>query len=366
MSLLLLLTLSFSEPIRFIKPEGASFAGRTEFVLETDYPADAIIGIEILVNGQSAHYFEEAPYTTDLDLSYYPQGNLTLTAILYLYEGEEYRTQIKGRNFADFIRENVHLVRIPVMVQDPLGADRYQLQDFEIFEDGKPQQSEFLLSEDKPLELVVLLDLSGSMEKRVFLLRRGVTTMIECLKPGDSIQIIGFNHRVFEISPPSTDLAEATTKLSLLEAQGSTNLYGALWSGLKSLRKSNQRRALVIFTDGRHELDQEEDPYEKKMEDCTDLAREIGIPIYTMGLGFGYDPAVLRELAEATGGKAFVYIKPKMIHKAFETIGRELRHQYLLCYYSKTTKSGWYDINVKIRENPDLDLRYPKKLYFNK
>ncbi len=362
----LLFSFAFQDGLKFVHPVDTTFAGETTFVLETNAPADDILGLEMWINDLSAHYFEEPPFEVTLDLSDYPEGPIVIRAELSLFEDRKHTAELKGENFTSYLEEDVLLVRVPVMVQTEAGLAQTNVDErrFELREEGQPQKLAHIYDEQHPLNLVVLLDMSGSMQRRVVILRQGVLRLLDLLRPGDSIQLIGFNHQVFEICPPETDMGVVRKKLYLIEADGYTNLYGAVWSGIKSAAKSKSRRALILFTDGEHEMEGQEDPYEKTLEDCVDLAREKGVPVYAMGMGAGISPEVLETLSNQTGGKPFLMRRPKAIRDAFQTIGEELRHQYLLCYYSPSKKSGWHHIAVAVEGVPEDRLQYPKKLYF--
>ena len=191
-----------------------------------------------------------------------------------------------------------------------------------------------------------------------------MAALLDTLRPGDRIRVIGFNHEVFEVCPPEEDLEEVKKQLYTLRAEGSTNLYGAVWSGVNATSKTNQRRALVVFTDGDHDMDGVVDPYDKSLQDSVDLAHEHGIPIFTLGMGVGVKPDVLNQLAEDTGGRAFLFRSMKSARKSFIEIGEELRRQYLVCYYTDAQKTGWHRIEVTTKEQQML--RYPQKVFFRK
>jgi len=243
---------------KVVRPEGSVFAGCGDFELRTDIAPEEIIGLELFINGRSEHYFEDLPFEKTLDRR--PRSVAACRALV--------------------IEEEVRLVRIPVLT-DKICV----MTDFAVLENGTPQEPALLFGEEKPLKLLVLLDLSGSMARRLFILRTGVNTWIDMLKQGDSIQLVGFNHRVFQICPEETDMDAVKKKLYYLRADGSTNLYGAVWSAVKMMGRADQRRAVLLFTDGDHDLDDEVDLYNKTKEDCISLAKENGVPIYTMGFG---------------------------------------------------------------------------------
>ncbi len=365
MILAILLSLSFQSEashLKFIEPVETIFAGKTRFVLETDLDLDDLIGVELLINGESAHYFDEPPFECEIDMKWYKEGDVHIKAVLSMFGNKEYVAELAGKNFPNFEQTEVHLVRVPVMVEG-LSSAHLEKSDFSILEDGQPQEAALLFDEQKPMHLVILLDLSGSMERHVAMLRRGVFTLIDSLRPGDRIQVIGFNHEVFQISPVETDMELVKKQLYMVEGKGSTNLFGAVWSGIMSASKATERRALILFTDGYHELDGMRDPYKKTQEDCVELAQKWGVPIFAMGLGMGIRPDTLESFAAASGGQAYLLRNMRTVRKAFADIGTELRRQILLCYYTRSKRGGWHEIKVTINQ-AGARLRYPKKVYF--
>jgi len=356
---------SESAALRFAKPVERAFAGKTEFALETNLPEEDILGVELFIDGRSVFYFDQAPFETIIDLSDYPRGQLRFSATLKLFSGEEHKVEFVAENFPAFVEEDVQLVRVPVMVQGGGSeASGYTAEQFKVLEDERPHEVAMLFNEEKPMRLAVLIDLSGSMHPRLTVLRRGLLKLLDAMRPGDSVHLMGFNQAVFEISPPETDMDAVRRKLHLLEPRGSTNLYGAVWSGVNAASKVDQRRALLVFTDGQHELEGSEDFYNKTLDDCISLANARGVPIYALGLGRGINPETLTAMSDKTGGQAFFTTRPRALAEAFETIGRDLRLQYLIYYYSQAPGSGWRNIAVTLRNRPELTLRYPKRIYF--
>ncbi|MDJ0838494.1 MAG: VWA domain-containing protein [Acidobacteriota bacterium] len=361
---LTLLILLAQNHLHFVKPKDDVFAGEVRVVLKTDIPAEDIIGLEIFAGEESLHYFEEPPFDIRLDLSRLPEGPVTLIAVLETFDGKRHTARVQGTLAVPNLEEDVYMVRVPVLALGSVRSGELQKEHFQVSENEIQREVALLFGEEKPLDLLVLLDLSGSMHRRMGPVQGGMKTLMDMLRPNDSIQVIGFNHLVYQISPRSTDMAKVRRKLAHVEATGGTNLYGAVWSGLKTLGKSNQRRAIVLFTDGDHDLESERDRYGKTLTDCIDLARENGVPVYSVGIGSTVKPDVLNQLAAATGGKAFIQESTRRLHEAFAAIGEQLRHQYLVCYYTESRLSGWHRIEVSLPDKPGVELHYPKQLYF--
>lgn len=357
----LTMCLGVGAELEFILPADSVFAGRTQVKLSSSLAEDDIVGVELFVNGQSAHYFDAPPFSAEIDMKAFAQGPVVLKAVLETYEGQKIVVEFKGTNIAPDLEESVTLIRIPVLV-DQAGVE-LRAEDFTLLEDGKRQELRVMLGDEKPLFLMALLDMSTSMEKRVLLLRNAMYALLNQTRPGDIVQVIGFNHRVFEVCGPETDMEKVRNRLALLEAKGDTNIYGALWSGIKTLGHSNDRRALILFTDGDHTVDEKDDLYRKNLDECIDQAKAFGIPVYTVGFGVKVNRKDLQRLSDSTGGKAVFQAVPKKLADAFESIGKDLRRQYLLCYYTQAG-IGSHAIKITCRHE-NLTLHYPTSFYYS-
>ncbi len=354
----------FAGELQFQEPQSPRFAGPTQVVLAlSGVQEDELLGVELFVNDESVAYFETAPFDTVIDFSRFAAGDIQLRAVAAFFDDRRLTATMKGTNHPHFHETDVRLVRVPIKVDRTRETKALGLKDFELKENGKQQKLEYLLDDNHPLDLVLVLDFSGSMEGRLPIVLRGVSNLLKRLHDRDRVQVVGFNHRVFEVSPPETDKNLVRRRLFAAKADGSTNLYGAVYSGIKLLTQSSQRRALLVFTDGRHDLDDAPDLYEKGLTDCIDLAARNGVPIYTLGVGGDTDPDILSELALRTGGTYYDLKSGRQVREAFDAIGGQLSDQYLLCYYTQSHFQGWHDIAVALKRPADA-LRYPGRLYF--
>ena len=360
--LLLALAIQENEALRFSSETPRVFPGEAQIGLRSNVEDDDFIGLEIFVNGESVHYFETRPFETRIDLSLFDEGEVVIEARLERYDGTVHSVRLHGSNHIPDHREEITMVRIPVLALGREPGPEVGRDHFKIFENGDEQSVALLLGEEKPLDLLVLLDMSGSMHRRTDKIFTALDALMDLLEPEDRLHVIGFNHLVFEISPPETDMTLVRKRLRSVEATGPTNLYGALWSGIKTVDRSQHRRAILLFTDGDHDLDDAPDRYEKTLDECISLARGRGIPIYAVGLGVSLEEDVLDRLTRETGGTLFVEHSADRLHEAFAAIGEQLRHQYLICYYTQATRSGWYDIRIT-SDMGGPELRYPKRVY---
>jgi Ca-activated chloride channel homolog len=125
-------------------------------------------------------------------------------------------------------RTHVDAVLVPVIVthrgQFVRGLER---RDFEVLEDGVPQRLTGFADEDSPLDLVLALDISGSMEGAIDQVRHAAKQFLAKLRPEDRATIIGFNDTTFLVAERETDQRTREEALDLLASWGGTALYDA-------------------------------------------------------------------------------------------------------------------------------------------
>jgi Ca-activated chloride channel family protein len=169
--------------------------------------------------------------------------------------------------------------------------------------------------------------------------------------------VVNFNERVTLGLPPSipfSDRAEELVRaISDMRAAGMTALYDAIALAQQRLQRgSHDKKALVVISDGgdnasSHSLAQ----VLKTAEQSTALIYTIGIFAPNDKDG---DPAVLRRLAQTTGGEALFPHEIADVVATCSSIARELRHQYTIGYVSSNTaRAGGYRSIRVTAHSPD-------------
>src|SRR5262249_30824167 len=102
-----------------------------------------------------------------------------------------------------------------------------QKQDFEVFEDGVAQSISALVSEDAPLDLVLAIDISGSMESSLDEVKAAVKQFLSKLRHGDAATLLGFNDTTFVAAEREKDRQAREQAVDLLTSWGGTALYDA-------------------------------------------------------------------------------------------------------------------------------------------
>ena len=261
------------------------------------------------------------------------------------------------------VKTDVKLVLVPVTVTDPRQrlVTGLRAENFQLFEGKKAQEIRHFSSEDVPVSIGIVLDSSGSMRTKMSRVREAVNQFCEAANPQDEFFMIEFSD-VPRLATDFTSVPEELEKeLLYTQPKGRTALLDAIYMGLHKMKDARYaKKALLIISDGgdNHSLYME--------KDVKAAAKESDVMIYAIGTFDRYlptpeemrGPALLSEIAEPTGGRAFSLENEMELPAVALHIGRELRTQYVLGYRpEQMPRDGkWHKIEVK--------LRLPKKLAF--
>ena len=256
------------------------------------------------------------------------------------------RTAAAG--FAPFV--DVDVVQVAATVSDREGrlVKGLRQEDFRIFEDGRPQPVTHFIGSDAERELVVAVDMSGSMQPAMATCREAVKRFLASLRPIDRVTVLAFNDGIFTVARREVTPEARLRAVDRLRAWGSTSFYDAVLRGLDLLEKHRGRRALVLFTDG-------EDMVSHATVD--DVKRRIEVsatPVYVVAQGKGMREATLKQVldrvAGVSGGRAFYTDSIEQLDGVFSEIGEDLASQYLLAYSPEESvkDGGWRTIRVEV------------------
>jgi Ca-activated chloride channel family protein len=257
------------------------------------------------------------------------------------------------------IHVDVELALVNVTVTDP--HDRLvtglEADNFRIFENNVEQEIQYFSSEDVPISIGVIFDLSGSMANKVGKAKEAALQFFKTANPQDEFFLVSFNEHAELTSAFTSSVEDLQSHLLSSSAKGRTALLDAIYLGLSEMRSArNAKRALLIISDGG-------DNHSRYREnDIKRLAREADTQLYAVGLfdPLGYrsrtpeelnGPSLLSEVTELTGGRAFDVENVNELPDIAAKIGAELRNQYILGYRpsNKSHDARWRKIKVKLR-----------------
>lgn len=223
---------------------------------------------------------------------------------------------------------SVQLVEVYATVTDANGEPVTSLRqsDFDVLEDGVPQQVTTFAAGEFALTVALGVDRSFSMAgEPLRLAKQASQAFLRELKPGDRSMVVAIGNEADVIAPLSDDRAAQSRAIATLDAWSTTALHDAIVATLDRLEPEPGRQAVVVFSDGADRYS------EHTAADVLARARRSTALIYPIAFG-RTRPALLPELAVLTGGRSFQLRDAKELEKTLATIARELRYQYLLGY----------------------------------
>ncbi|NWG14155.1 MAG: VWA domain-containing protein [Acidobacteria bacterium] len=230
-----------------------------------------------------------------------------------------------------------------------------QASDLYVLENGVPMPIERLDSGEVPLQVVLLLDTSGSMRDSLSVIQEAAAYFVDSLRPSDRITLVLFNNSIRTIPQFTDDRGPLLQAIRTARAQGGTKLYEALLYAMKHLEDKKGRKAIVSFSDG------DDTAHTASLRLVLNAAARYGYPIYTIGAGAGLRSdalkTVLQQLAAVNAGKAYFKEDPKQLRGSFEDVSSELRSAYVLNYYTQVPPDGrWHDVSIQA-SRPNLKIQ---------
>ncbi len=124
--------------------------------------------------------------------------------------------------------------------------------DFEVLESGAKREIISVRRSTAPFNLVLLLDVSGSIDNYVTFIRKAARSFVNTVDKSDRLAIVIFNDDVKVISKFTTDKDALSESLDTFDAGGATAYYDALaYTLADTLRPlKGERTAIVVLTDG--------------------------------------------------------------------------------------------------------------------
>lgn len=281
-------------------------------------------------------------------------------------------------------------MRVNAVVTDRNGRAISGLtaQDFSIVENGKEREISKVAPTSAPFNLVLLLDVSGSVEERMDFIRKAARNFLNTVSRQDRIAIISFRDDIQVLTDFTTDRKKLSESLDQIDAGGGTALYDSvaysLVHTLKTLR--GERTAIVILSDG------DDNHSFIPFQALVDSIQESGALIYPLYVPSGLiresslpnptttlDPTRTKfmtltsraeeegeRLAKVSGGVYFPIRQISDLQKAYDDVVAQLRMSYTITYVSDlgADKSRRIRVSTKregigVRLSPAVGINAP-------
>ncbi len=263
------------------------------------------------------------------------------------------------------IRVDVNLTLIPLTVTDPMNrlVTGLERNNFFIYEKGTgPEQLQTIKTfstEDAPVSLGIILDLSGSMANKFNRSRQSVKAFLKTANPQDEFFVVGFNDKPELIEDFTSSIDDVDARLALVKPGKRTALLDAIYLGVNKMKDAKYpRKALLVVSDGGDNRSRYTE------NELRAMVRESDVQIYSIGIFDEYAPTteerlgplLLNDLCEDTGGRLFRVNDLSDMSDVAAKISDELRDEYVLGYRSSDNKRDgkWRKVKVRLEPPPGL------------
>src|SRR5882724_1765220 len=289
------------------------------------------------------------------------------------------------------IRVDSDLVDLKVSVvslnpQNP--STELQQKDFLVLEDGTPQDIAFFAAADTPFDLVLLLDLSGSTNDKLKLIKKSAGRFVDATRPIDRVSVVTFTDVAQVVCPLTQDRQLLRDQIDHIEKpQGGTKFWDSLRYVLAILNASGnslRRSAVVVMTDGVDNAlpdvfgDGSQTSFDQLLRMVHD-SEAIVFPIYldteeevfkrtrTPRSAFALAREQLEQLASSSGSRFYRANQLRDLDNVYRQVIGDLGRIYSIGYRpSNSSRDGkWRSVTVQIHDRQDVSAR-TKQGYYSK
>jgi VWFA-related protein len=268
--------------------------------------------------------------------------------------------------------------------QGNLAVTDLKAEDFQITDNGVPQTVDGVSGDSLPIDLTLVLDVSGSVQSMMDQLKADVRETSKMLRDDDRLRLVTFTDTVVEtlpFQPASSDL-----DLDRMPPAGMTSIYEAAAAAMMRTRTPDRHELVVLFTDG----------YENSSTiggaSVLDIARRsdalldifivmpTALPILThmadhsnntrggwsrfLPEEWSMSLEWLDKAAGTTGGQLQEIIGEAHVPRGLQIAIDDMHASYIVYYRPKSVaKPGWHDIKIKLKRPGDFSIR-ARKGYF--
>ena len=273
------------------------------------------------------------------------------------------------------------LARVQARVTDRTGRAVTGLtaKDFTVTEGGVERVVREVQPVTAPFNLVLLLDVSGSVEERIDFIRKAALAFLSTAGPQDRIAIVSFRDDVQLVSEFTNDRGVLTERIKDIQAGGATSLYDALGYSLVHVLRPlrGERTGVVVLSDG------DDNRSFLSFPVIVEAVYETGAIIYPLYVPSGLipsssapaasatlDPTRTRfleltsraeeegaRLAEVSGGKYYPITRLEQLQRAYDDVAAQLRTAYTITYETDAAARADSRVRVKVsREGASVRL----------
>ena len=253
-------------------------------------------------------------------------------------------------------KSGTEIVSLFVTVADAQGRLVPDLtkEDFEIYDNDKPQPIIYFESVIQPISVVVMLDTSGSMTASISLLKQAAEQFLLRLLPADQGRVGAFNDKIQISAHFTKNRDDLIGEVKELDFGNGTRLWDAVLTSLDELKGIDGRRVVLVFTDG------EDTASRARFGAVVDKARVDDAMVYAIGLESNYfdgqrmvrsqPDSGLRKIADETGGGYFELKKTADLAPTFTRVAQELHAQYVMGFTPTELDGKVHKLSVRVKK----------------
>jgi VWFA-related protein len=246
-------------------------------------------------------------------------------------------------------RAEVGLVRVEVSVTRK-GAPLRGLgvSDFELRDNGRPQELQLALEEEAPVDAALVLDMSMSVRgPKLDALKDAARAFLDGLREGEQAALVAFREEVLLLEPFAADRARLRRALDRAQPRGSTALRDAVYAALRLREPGPHRTAVVVFSDG---IDNMSWLAASEVVEAASRSEAVVYGVAVRERGEKQEP-FLRDVVRATGGQIFEAASERDLRARFLDVLSGIRSRYVLSYTpgGVVDVAGWHALEVRLK-----------------
>ena len=252
-------------------------------------------------------------------------------------------------------RAQIDSVRVDALVTEDRRVVRgLRVSDFEITDNGVPQQVDLMSVDEMPLNVVMAFDLSDSMTgERLENLRTAARALLDGLRREDHVALLLFNDTLQRPFALTRELSRVRAALGDLAPKGLTALVDGVYAGLTLTGSDTGRDLLLVFSDGVDTVSLL--PPARVVE----AARRTNVTVYGVTIRGVRQNDFLKDLSTSSGGRAVEIQSATDLQTTFVDILDEFRQRYVLSFSPRgVSRTGWHRLEVRVKgRRPTITAR---------
>jgi Ca-activated chloride channel family protein len=227
--------------------------------------------------------------------------------------------------------------------------------DFEVFDNDKAQPITYFDNSIHPINVVTMLDTSGSMTLTIDLLKQAAEQFVIRLLPDDKARVGAFNDKIqFGGTEFTNNRDHLISDIKDLDYGNGTRLWDAVGASLDELKPLDGRRVVLVFTDG------DDTASKASLGNVIDRSRADDVMVYAIGLESRFMAGTqmvrtkpdrgLRKIADETGGGYFELTRAQELATTFTQVAQELHSQYVIGFTPTQLDGKVHKLTLKVKQ----------------